>query len=158
MAFMEKNRPNVTYANFASRMLSFFTDIFMIGMPISIFITILFGKEQMNQTSAIDLLANPEMHHEAPDPTVSILQIVLMMGAFILFWHLNGQTPGKRFTKTKVVDAKTFTKPSLFQLILRFLGYFLSFITIIGFFTGLFRRDKRTLHDLLSRTCVIVVK
>jgi len=47
-------------------------------------------------------------------------------------------------------------RANLLQLSIRFFAYFVSFITLVGFFIGLFRKDGRALHDFLSRTAVIV--
>jgi uncharacterized RDD family membrane protein YckC len=91
----------------------------------------------------------------APDPLVSIIHVILTMAIYVFMWHRNGQTPGKKIARSKVVDAKTLQQASYLQLMVRFIAYFLSAITLMGFFTGLLRRDKRTLHDLLSRTAVI---
>ena len=66
------------------------------------------------------------------------------------------QTPGKKMARLLVVDAKTLERASTLQLIVRFLGYLVSALPFfLGFFIGVFRRDKRTLHDLISHTAVI---
>ncbi len=144
------------FAGFWTRTLGFVTDIFMIGIPISLFMMMVFGRDEMKSATAIDVIAHNEAAlTNAPDPLVSLLHVVLMMSIYVFLWHRNGKTPGKQLVHTQVVDAKTLKSASYFQLIVRFLGYFLSAITLVGFFIGLFRRDKRTLHDLISRTAVI---
>ncbi|WP_345970079.1 MULTISPECIES: RDD family protein [Sulfurimonas] len=152
-----ENTPKVTYADFKSRALAFITDIFMIGIPITLIIMIAFGHDQMmNSAGGTDVLMNPaEAKQHAPNPYASITQMLLYAVTFVLFWHKSGQTPGKKMMQIRVVDARTFQTASWSRLLLRFVGYFLSALTLVGFFTGLLRRDGRALHDLLSGTAVI---
>jgi uncharacterized RDD family membrane protein YckC len=154
---IEENK--IVYAGFWSRVMGFSTDIFMIGMPISLLMMGIFGRDEMKSASAIDVISHDEaaLQH-APDPSASIFQILLSMAVYVYMWRRTMQTPGKKMARTIVVDAKSFERASYFQLIIRFLGYFISAISIVGFFIGLFREDKRTLHDLLSRTAVIYEK
>lgn len=146
----------IAYASFWSRALGFITDIFMIGLPISLLIILLFGYDQTHTAGGIDvIMQNKEALKHPPNPLVSIIQLFLFMTVTVVLWHKSGQTPGKKLAHTRVVDARTFQAAPYWKLILRFIGYFLSLITLIGFFIGLLRRDKRTLHDLLSGTAVI---
>lgn len=148
--------PSVRYAGFWSRAMAFVTDLFMIGLPVSLVIMMTFGYDQVKSAGAMDvILQTEEAVTRAPDPTGSIVQILLSLVIYVLFWHTTGQTPGKKMVQIMVVDAKTNNRASWFQLIVRFVGYLLSTITLVGFFVGLLRRDKRTLHDLISRTAVI---
>lgn len=149
----EKTR--VLYADFVARSKAFVTDIFMIGLPVTLIIMIFFGHDETKSAGALDVIVQDEkaLTH-APDPTASIIQILLIMGAHVLMWRKTGQTPGKKFAMIKVVDAKTLQSASYIKLIIRFIGYFLSVITF-GFLIGLFRKDKRCLHDLISGTAVI---
>lgn len=148
--------PSVDYAPFASRALGFLTDIFMLGLPISLILMAVFGYDQMHTAGAVDVIThNQEALKNPPNPMSSILQIVLFMSISVELWHRYGQTPGKKLTHLCVVDAKTLKRASYWKLSLRFIGYFLSLITVVGFFIGLFRNDKRTLHDLISGTAVI---
>ena len=137
--------------------MAFITDVFMIGIPITLIIMMLFGHDQMmHSAGGIDVIMDPtEAKKHAPNPLASVTQILLYGVTFVLFWHANGQTPGKKMMQIKVVDAATFKPASWSRLILRFFGYFLSFVTLIGFFTGLWRKDGRALHDLISGTAVI---
>ncbi len=148
--------PKVLYTRFWARVMGFITDLFMIGLPISLFMMIVFGRDEMKSATAFDVISKNEAAiANAPDPLVSILHVVLTMSIYLFMWHRNGKTPGKKITHSKVVDAKTLEQASYFQLAIRFLGYFISAISLIGFFIGLIRKDNRALHDLLSRTAVI---
>ena len=148
--------PSVDYAPFAPRALGFLTDIFMLGLPISLILMAVFGYDQMHTASAVDVITNnQEALKNPPNPLSSLLQMVLFMVITVELWHRYTQTPGKKLTHICVVDAKTLKRASYWKLSLRFIGYFLSLITVVGFFIGLFRKDQRTLHDLISGTAVI---
>lgn len=146
----------VHYAPFSARTLGFLTDIFMIGLPISLLLMSIFGYDQMHTAGAVDVITNNKKAlMNPPNPLSSILQIVLFMLITIELWHRYTQTPGKKLTRIRVVDAKTLQPAPYWKLTLRFMGYFLSLISLVGFFIGLFRKDKRALHDLISGTAVI---
>jgi uncharacterized RDD family membrane protein YckC len=146
----------IHYASFWSRTLGFVTDIFMIGLPVSLLMMLFFGYNQMHTAGAIDVLThNQEALKNPPNPIGSIVQILLFMGITVWFWRHGGQTPGKKLAHIRVVDAQTHQNASILKLTLRFIGYFLSLITLGGFFVGLMRKDNKALHDLISGTCVI---
>jgi uncharacterized RDD family membrane protein YckC len=146
----------IPYAGFLVRLKAFVTDIFMIGLPVALVIMVAFGYDETKSAGALDVIVQDEVALEhKPNPIASITQIVLIMGVHVLLWRRDGQTPGKKFAQIRVVDAKTLERASYSKLCLRFLGYFLSFISIIGFFLMFLREDKRTLHDLLSGTAVV---
>lgn len=152
----KQSQPHIYYAGFLSRAKAFITDIFMIGLPVALVIMIVFGYQETKTAGGLDVIVQDETAlQNPPNPAASIVQIALIMGVHIILWRRGGQTPGKKFAQIKVVDNKTQTDASYFQLIIRFIGYFISFILIFGFFTGFFRKDKRTLHDMLSSTAVI---
>lgn len=151
-------KPKTLFAPFWPRAAGFVTDIFMIGLPISLLMMIVFGYDQMNTAGGLDVLVHdPKAQSNPPNPIASITQIALFLITYVWLWHKSGQTPGKKLARTRVVDALTLQNAPYWKLTLRFIGYFLSFITLIGFFIGLFRKDKRALHDLLSGTAVIRV-
>lgn len=146
------------YATFGTRFMAFITDIFMIGLPISIVAMVLFGYDQVNSAGAMDVIMQTQKAKEhAPSPTASIVQMILSALAYIGFWYYSGQTPGKKMMGIKVVDKSTCKKASLLQLFIRYIGYFISAITLFGFLVPLIRKDRRTLHDILASTAVINV-
>ncbi len=160
---IKKNNPSsvtpkrkIIYALFWPRALGFVTDIFMIGLPISILMMMLFGHDQMHSATAMDVIVHSNKARlNPPNPVASITQITLFLFTYVWLWHRWGQTPGKKLAHIRVVDATTLENAPYWKLILRFIGYFISLITLVGFFIGFFRRDKRALHDLLSGTAVI---
>lgn len=152
----QPTKRKIAYAPFWPRALAFVTDIFMIGLPISLLVSAFFGYDQMHTATGLDVIVHdPKAATNPPNPVASLLQVGLFMLTYVLFWRISGQTPGKKLARIRVVDAKTLQRAPYWKLVLRFLGYFLSLISLVGFFAGLFRRDKRALHDLLSGTAVI---
>lgn len=146
----------VPYAGFMPRLLGFVTDLFMIGLPVSLLIMMLFGYDQVKSAGAMDVILQTEKATaQAPDPTGSIVQVLLSMVIYVIFWHQSGQTPGKKMARIRVVDAKTLGQASWLKLTVRFIGYLISALVLVGFFIGLLRKDRRTLHDLISGTAVI---
>ncbi len=81
---------------------------------------------------------------------------VLFVGYFT-FFHLNeGQTPGKRIIRIKVVN-KEGELLSHGAVLLRSLGYFLSFCFLgLGFLMAIVGKKKRCLHDFLTGSLVIL--
>ena len=86
----------------------------------------------------------------------SIVAYGLPFVAVILFWIYKSATPGKMVIGAIIVDADTLGPPSKWQLIVRYLGYYVS---CLPFFLGLMcvGWDSRTqgFHDKLARTVVI---
>ena len=96
----------IRYAGFWSRTMGITTDIFIIGLPISILMMVLFGHDQMESAGAIDVLMHTKVAQtNAPDPIASILQIVLWMSITVTLWNRTGQSPGMKMARIKVVDA-----------------------------------------------------
>jgi len=133
---------DVEYAGFWIRLLAVMMDTFMIITPITIVIGIIFGY---------DALKSPDNNNIA-----GIIQMVFYAIITIGMWQKWGQTPGKKALKLYIVDAKTLKKPTLMQYTLHFIGYFIAMVSLIGFLIGIFRKDKRALHDLISSTAVII--
>jgi len=80
-----------------------------------------------------------------------ILPAILVLS----FWLYKSATPGKMLTKLTIVDAKTGKKPTPVQFVLRYLGYFLSSIFLLGFIWVAFDRRKQGWHDKIAGTVVV---
>ena len=72
-----------------------------------------------------------------------------------IFMSRTGQTPGYRAYNIKLIDENTKEKPSTFIILFRNLSAILSLFTLIGWALMFFRKDHKTLHDLLSATAVV---
>jgi len=73
----------------------------------------------------------------------------------LVFWFFKSATPGKMATRLTIVDAKTGKKPTFIQLLLRYVGYFLSSIFLLGFIWVAFDKRKQGWHDKLAGTVVV---
>ena len=82
-----------------------------------------------------------------------ILPAILVIG----LWYHYAATPGKWLVDCEIVDASTGKPPSLMQLIVRYLAYFVSAVPLgLGFFWILWDKRKQGWHDKIARTVVIV--
>ena len=145
----------IVYASFLSRFMAFTTDLFMIGIPISIFAMIFIGYENVNSAGAMDVfLETQKAKDNAPTPIASIAQLLLSALVYILFWHKKMQTPGKKMAGIKVVDKHTLQSASYLKLTIRFFSYFISFL-FFGYLFIFFDKQKRGLHDIFAGTVVI---
>jgi uncharacterized RDD family membrane protein YckC len=68
-----------------------------------------------------------------------------------------GQTPGYRAYDLSLIDLQTGKRPSLFIIVFRNLTAILSLFTFFGWFMMFFRKDHKTLHDLLTATAVVKI-
>ena len=136
-------KPTIPYANNRQRAKAFLTDIFMLFMPImyAVIYLVMEGREGASEQK---LLA-----------WVYVMIPYLLLLTFFM-WKDEGRTPGARSQGLTVIDFYTLDKPSLFSIVFRNLMLPFSLFIPIFWFVPLFRKDKRTIHDLLSATCLIV--
>ncbi|MBT3280889.1 MAG: RDD family protein [Campylobacteraceae bacterium] len=128
-------------ATLLSRVKAFVTDSFMIVMPLmylSIYL-IMGGRELFEQNMLLGWL----------------FILVPYLIITVLFIVIKGQTPGLKAYEIKIVDNRTHENISIFTATLRFLLFVLSIISIIGVLIPLFRKDSKTIQDLLASTAVI---
>jgi uncharacterized RDD family membrane protein YckC len=89
-------------------------------------------------------------------PVDFLLSWVLPAIAVVLFWTYRQATPGKMAIAAKVVDAKTGTVPDTRQLVIRYLGYYVSTIPLcLGLLWVAFDPRKQGWHDKLAGTVVV---
>jgi len=89
-------------------------------------------------------------------PADVLLNWILPAIAVIVFWIYRQATPGKMAISAKIVDATTLGKPSTGQLVIRYLGYYVSLIGLcLGFvWVGIDAR-KQGWHDKMAGTVVV---
>ena len=140
---IEENSPanKRDYASTGSKIKAFLTDAFMLAMPIMyvVFYLIMGGREGFAEHKALGW----------------VYILVPLVIAQTIFMFKTGQTPGYRAYKLTLIDESTGEKPSLFIILFRNLCAILSLFTLFGWVMMFFRKDSKTLHDLLSRTAVI---
>ena len=75
----------------------------------------------------------------------------------IAFWYALKATPGKLLVDAQIVDADSFQKAGLGQLILRYLCYIVSALPLgLGFLWIAINPRKQGWHDKLANTVVIL--
>jgi len=154
----------IKYAGFWIRFLASFFDTLFLALPIAIVIYFLsdgnwfdFSQYQENMKMAMSGNVNALNNMPQTDRTWEFINLIVTITITMLFWkRFKGATPGKKFVRIKIVDAKTFKDINNKQAITRSFGYIVSaFTLLIGFIMVGFRKDKRGLHDLLASTAVI---
>jgi len=142
----EKPQPEEkwNYASAGMKIKAFLTDSFMLVMPIMyvVFYLIMGGREGFAAHKAMGWL----------------YILVPLVIAQTIFMFKTGQTPGYRAYNLTLIDDITGKKPSLFIILFRNLSAVLSLFTFFGWIMMFFRKDKKTLHDLLSRTAIVMKK
>jgi len=105
--------------------------------------------------STDDMLANP-------DSLILTVVFWLFIGQCIpivitgVMWAFWGTTPGKRVVRIKIVDADTGEPMSRKQVLLRTLGYVLTFAMCgAGFLWIWFNPRAQALHDRIANTVVV---
>lgn len=136
--------PVRTYAKSAVKIKAFLTDSFMLLMPIMyvVFYLVMDGREDFAAHKLIGWLY--------------ILAPLIIVQT--LFMIKTGQTPGYRAYGLKIIDELTGEKPAAGMILFRNVCAILSFFSFFGWIMMFFRKDHKTLHDLLSHTAVIYTK
>jgi len=130
-----------SYATSGQKIKAFLTDSFMLVMPIMyiVFYLVMGGREGFAEHKAMGWL---------------YILIPLVIVQTIFMWK-SGQTPGYRAYELTVIDEGTGNKPSLGIALFRNLSAVLSLFTFFGWLMMFFRKDHKTLHDLLSGTATV---
>jgi uncharacterized RDD family membrane protein YckC len=88
--------------------------------------------------------------------TAVTINWILPAIAVLLFWLLRGATPGKMAIHAVIVDARTLAEPTPMQLVIRYIGYYVSTIPLcLGFVWVGFDARKQGWHDKMANTVVI---
>lgn len=129
------------YASRGEKVKAFITDSFMLLMPIMyiVFYLVMGGREGFGEEKMLGWI-------------YILIPLVIVQ---TLFLARTAQTPGYRAYDLMLIDEGTGEKPSSFITLFRNLCAILSFFSIIGWIMMFFRKDAKTLHDLLSNTAVI---
>ncbi len=135
--------PKRQYATKLAKFKAFSIDNFMLLMPIMyvVFYIIMGGRNEFAEHKLYGWIA---------------IFVPLVLIQTILFYK-NGQTPGYRAYSLKLIDEATGEKPGLGIILFRNLCAILSFFSIFGWMMMFFRKDNKTLHDLLSNTAVVQI-
>ncbi len=135
-----KKIPSYKISPIINRIKAFIIDSFMIFMPLVYFsfYVIAGNREEFSQNLLVGWL------------WILIPHFIITLS----FWYLKGQTPGYKAHNMVLVD-NDLKRPSLSKLIIRYFSFALSLIMFAGLLLAFIRKDKKTLHDLLSLTMPI---
>lgn len=130
-------------ASILDRIKAFITDQFMLMMPILyiVFYMIMGSREEFAQNMMMGWVY------------IIIPNFIIV----VLFLKLKAQTPGAKAYNMQLVDQEG-NPPSTFAIILRYYSQLLGFLSIaigVGIIILLlpfFRKDRRSLHDIISAT------
>lgn len=87
-----------------------------------------------------------------------LINRLLPLFVCVIGWGRYGATPGKCLLDLRVVDARTGARPGYARAFVRYLGYFVCFLTLgLGFLWIAFDRRRQGLHDKLAGTRVVRV-
>lgn len=134
----EQKQDYSRYASSGQKIKAFLTDSFMLVMPImyAVFYLVMGGREGFAAHKAMGWL---------------YILVPLVIVQTIFMWK-SGQTPGYRAYELTVVDKRTGEKPSFGIALFRNMAAVLSLFSFFGWLMMFFRKDHKTLHDLLSGT------
>jgi uncharacterized RDD family membrane protein YckC len=138
---MQPSSDHNDYASVGLKIKAFLTDAFMLLMPIMyiVFYLVMDGREDFAE-------------HKLLGWFYILLPLIIVQ---TLFMYKTGQTPGYRAYNITLIDEHTKKKPTLFIILFRNLAAILSLFTFLGWALMFFRKDNKTLHDLLSATAVV---
>lgn len=135
--------PSIEYAGFWVRFLASVLDsvlLLMVAVPL---LLMFYGPSVL-------------VVSESPGLAYDLINYGLPIVAVILFWKYRAATPGKIMMDIYIVDANTLRQPTFGRLLLRYLGYYVSILTIfLGFFWIGWDKRKQGFHDKIANTLVI---
>jgi uncharacterized RDD family membrane protein YckC len=115
--------------------------VLMICWPLATFV---YGREYWTSDALIK------------GPIDFLLTWVMPAVAVVLFWTYRQATPGKMAIGARIVDANTGGQPSTKQLVIRYLGYYVSTIPLLlGLIWVAFDPRKQGWHDKIAGTVVV---
>ncbi len=136
------------YGGFWIRLVAYFIDGFILGVPMAIINVIAMGIIMRNARS-MGMITFASIF-------LMLIFTVLALAYILIGWSKYGTTIGKRIFGLYVVDDQTGRAPTMGKAFLRLVGYIVDGFTFyIGFLMIAFTADKRGLHDMIAKTHVI---
>lgn len=130
-------------AGFTVRLLAYSIDLLIINVVINFFYFILMLDELVGEEGLLGI-------------NLALIRGFIILSYFVLFNFFYGATPGKIIFNLEILDLQD-GNISFIQSLVRYLAYFISYLFLIGFIMIFFRKDKRSLHDLIAGTKVVYV-
>ena len=106
----------------------------------------------------LTLLITYALNTEVESPLMYLVFLALGVGFYCYFWKKNkGQTLGMQVWKVRLAQADS-TEVSFGRMVYRcLLGLIFTLLFGLNYLPMLFRKDKKTLNDILSKTFLIKV-
>ena len=139
------NQPQPEYVGFWARVGASIIDTILMLVIVAPLLTYFYGGAYW--MGAFGFIAGP---------ADVLLNWILPAIAVVVFWIYRQATPGKMAISAKIVDATTLGKPSTGQLLIRYLGYYVSLIGLcLGFIWVGIDARKQGWHDKMAGTVVV---
>jgi uncharacterized RDD family membrane protein YckC len=147
------------YVGFWARFLAMFIDNVWVSIVLVLVLIAIFGQDFMAMMTMTPDSSAESVAAAAQGATGGLIVQLLLPAVLIVgFWMWKSATPGKMVISAKIVDAKTLGEPSTGQLVVRYIGYFISaFVLCLGFLWVAFDKRKQGWHDKMAGTLVIKV-
>jgi uncharacterized RDD family membrane protein YckC len=124
-----------------------------IWMVVAFIVLSLFGVENARTVNGDVVTLDPLYKN-----VLFAVMVISAWAFFAWFWTHSGQTLGMQAWRIRVQNANG-SPVTVVQTIIRFVGAFVSMLTVgIGYWLMLFTQDKKTLHDRLSGSEVVMVE
>lgn len=149
VALLDETGKNYEFASLEKRWLSWvFDGMFLFGTVILLISALaIFAK-------MLGIIHNQFFAGGGVSVFITVFYIVLIVAYFVIMPVKYGQTLGKMAVGTMLitVDGEKFTYLASF---LRFIGYWINNITIVGWLSMVFNEKHRGFHDFIAGTIVI---
>ena len=143
---MNPPQPLPPYVGFWARVLASLIDTVALGVVLVPLVLLFGGSTALLAPSA----------SASGDPKLLFINWGLPFLITALFWRLWQATPGKMAIGARIVDARSGLAPSSMQLLVRYLGYFVSTFALgLGFVWIAFDARKQGWHDKMAGTVVV---
>jgi len=147
---MQHSHSQYQYAGFWRRLFAFIIDGILLSLVSSALLLAYFGADEFAALPQGIDWRQPDWQLIGIDQGIPALWT-------IAFWYALKATPGKLLVDAQIVDADSFQKAGLGQLILRYLCYIVSALPLgLGFFWIAINPRKQGWHDKLANTVVIL--
>ena len=139
------------YAGAVSRSVAFIIDLVIISTCCAIGISVLQLLGSFFHLNIGEVLLNNPLLGTIAVGLGALFQSLY----FVVFWSINGQTPGKMLVGLRVIGVNG-DKVGFLRAILRYFGYWLSAVVVLlGFLWVLIDQRRQGWHDKIGRTVVV---
>jgi uncharacterized RDD family membrane protein YckC len=136
------------FAGFATRLLAFAADAAIVN-AVAWFVALVVAV-------ALSIIDIPDLLDKLVAIAGAGIWLLWLVGYFVFFWSADGQTPGNRLLRIRVLDAATGGPLSVRRGVLRVLLLPVSALPLFaGYLMILVDRRRRALHDRLVRSVVV---